>query len=149
MNKKVIMLVEDSPGDEELAVRALRKNHITHDLVVARDGVEALDYLFGTGTHAERDSAELPTVVLLDLKLPKIDGLEVLKRLRKDERTHLLPVVILTSSKEDNDRLAGYSSGANSFVRKPIDFSEFSEAIRQLGQYWLSLNESPPPSKRA
>jgi len=145
MNDKVILLVEDSQRDEELALRALRKNNIQNRVVVARDGAEALDYLRATGAHAGRNTAELPTVVLLDIKLPKIDGLEVLRRLRADERTKLLPVVILTSSKEDKDRLAGYSSGANSFVRKPIEFAEFSEAIRQLGLYWLILNEPPPP----
>lgn len=148
MNEKVILLVEDSQRDEELALRALKKNNIRNEVVVARDGVEALDYLFGTGAHAGRDVAELPTIVLLDIKLPKLDGLEVLRRLRADPRTKLLPVVLLTSSKEDNDRLVGYTSGANSFVRKPIEFAEFSEAIRQLGLYWLILNE-PPPAVRS
>lgn len=148
MKEKVILLVEDSQRDEELALRALRKNSIKNEVVIARDGAEALDYLFATGAHASRNTAELPTVVLLDIKLPKIDGLEVLRRLRNDERTKLLPVVILTSSKEDKDRLAGYTSGANSFVRKPIEFAEFSEAIRQLGLYWLILNEPPPPTER-
>ena len=148
MKEKVILLVEDSQRDEELALRALRKNNIKNEVDVARDGAEALDYLFATGAHAGRSTAELPTVVLLDIKLPKIDGLEVLRRLRADERTKLLPVVILTSSKEDKDRLAGYTSGANSFVRKPIEFAEFSEAIRQLGLYWLILNEPPPPAER-
>jgi two-component system response regulator len=145
MREKVILLVEDSQRDEELVLRALNKNAIKNEVVIARDGAEALDYLFATGAHAGRDTSELPTVVLLDLKLPKIDGLEVLQRLRADERTRLLPVVLLTSSKEDKDRLAGYTSGANSFVRKPIEFAEFSEAIRQLGLYWLILNEPPPP----
>jgi two-component system response regulator len=144
MTDKVILLVEDSQRDEELALRALRKNNITNNVVVARDGVEALDYLFGTGTHAGRNMSELPTVVLLDLKLPKIDGLEVLRRIRADDRTKLLPVVILTTSKEDQDRLSGYASGANSYVRKPIEFSEFAEGVRQLGLYWLILNEPPP-----
>ena len=148
MNEKVILLVEDSERDEELTLRALHKNNIKNEVVVARDGAEALDYLFATGALAGRNTAELPTVVLLDLKLPKIDGLEVLRRIRADERTTLLPVVILTSSKEDKDRLAGYSSGANSFVRKPIAFTEFSDAIRQLGLYWLLLNEAPPPVER-
>ena len=148
MKDKVILLVEDSERDEELALRALRKNNIKNEVVVARDGAEALDYLFATGALAGRNTAELPTVVLLDLKLPKIDGLEVLRRIRADERTTLLPVVILTSSKEDKDRLPGYSSGANSFVRKPIAFTEFSDAIRQLGLYWLLLNEAPPPVER-
>ena len=148
MKEKVILLVEDSQRDEELVLRALRKNNIKNEVVIARDGAEALDYLFATGVHAGRNAAELPTVVLLDIKLPKIDGLEVLRRIRSDERTKLLPVVILTSSKEDKDRLAGYTSGANSFVRKPIEFAEFSEAIRQLGLYWLILNEPPPPLER-
>ena len=148
MKDKIILLVEDSQRDEELALRALRKNNIKNEVVVARDGAEALDYLFATGAYAGRKVAELPTVMLLDIKLPKIDGLEVLRRLRADERTKLLPVVILTSSKEDKDRLAGYTSGANSFVRKPIEFTEFSEAMRQLGLYWLILNEPPPPAER-
>ena len=148
MKDKVILLVEDSQPDEELALRALRKNNIKNEVVVARDGAEALEYVFATGVHAGRNAAELPTVVLLDIKLPKIDGLEVLRRIRSDERTKLLPVVILTSSKEDKDRLAGYTSGANSYVRKPIDFSEFAEAVRQLGLYWLILNEGPPPAER-
>jgi len=148
MSNKIILLVEDNEHDEELALRALHKNQIGNQTVVARDGVEALDYLFATGKYADRNPAELPTVVLLDIKLPKIDGLEVLRRLRADERTKLLPVVILTSSKEDKDRLVGYANGANSFVRKPIEFSEFSEAIRQLGLYWLILNEPPPPMSR-
>jgi two-component system response regulator len=149
MKDKVILLVEDSQRDAELALRALKKNNIKNEVVVARDGEEALDYLFGTGAHTGRNTAELPTVVLLDIKLPKIDGLEVLRRLRADERTKLLPVVILTSSKEDKDRLEGYASGANSYVRKPIEFSEFAEAVRQLGLYWLILNEPPPPATSA
>jgi two-component system response regulator len=144
MKDKVLLLVEDGKGDEELAIRALRKNGIRNEVVVARDGAEALDYLFGAGAHAGRDTSDLPTVVLLDIKLPKIDGLEVLRRIRADPRTRLLPVVILTSSRENKDRLTGYASGANSFVRKPIDFAEFCEAIRVLGLYWLILNEPPP-----
>jgi two-component system response regulator len=144
MSDKVILLVEDSDSDEELTLRALRKNNITNEVVVARDGIEALDYMFGAGAHAGRDVAELPTVVLLDIKLPRIDGLEVLRRLRADERTKLVPVVILTSSNEERDRLEGYTSGANSYVRKPIKFSELAEAVKQLGLYWLILNQPPP-----
>jgi two-component system response regulator len=145
---KVILLVEDNPDDEALTLRALNKNNIKNDVVVARDGAEALDYLFGTGKYAGRDTALLPQVVLLDLKLPKIEGLEVLRRVRADERTKLLPVVILTSSNEDQDRIAGYGLGANSYVRKPVDFSQFLDAARHLGLYWLVLNE-PPPIRRS
>ena len=143
MNEKVILLVEDNPDDVELTLRAIRKNNITNDVQVARDGVEALDYLFGSGAYAGRDTSLMPTVVLLDLKLPKVDGLEVLRKLRADERTKLLPVVILTSSKEEQDVVTGYSLGANSYVRKPVDFAQFTEAVRQLGLYWLLMNESP------
>jgi two-component system response regulator len=139
-----ILLVEDNPDDEALTLRALQKNNIKNDVVVAHDGVEALDYLFGSGQYAGRDAAQLPQVVLLDLKLPKLEGLEVLRRLRSDERTKLLPVVILTSSVEQQDRLRGYDLGANSYVRKPVDFNQFIEAVRQLGLYWLILNERPP-----
>ena len=141
---KVILLVEDNPDDEVLTLRALNKNNIKNDVVVARDGAEALDYLFGTGKYAGRDTALMPQVVLLDLKLPKIEGLEVLRRVRADERTKLLPVVILTSSNEDQDRIAGYGLGANSYVRKPVDFTQFLDAARHLGLYWLVLNEAPP-----
>jgi len=148
MNKRVILLVEDNPDDEALTLRALRKNNIKNEIVVARDGAEALDFLFATGAHAGRDTSVLPQVVLLDLKLPKIDGLEVLRRLRADERTRLLPVVILTSSKEEQDLLRGYSLGANSYIRKPVDFNQFSEAVRNLGLYWLVLNEPPPIRRR-
>jgi CheY-like chemotaxis protein len=144
MKNNVIMLVEDNPDDEALTVRALRKNKIVNELVVARDGVEALDYLFGEGIHAGRKVEELPQVVLLDLKLPKLDGLGVLRRLRSDDRTKLLPVVILTSSNEEQDRINGYALGANSYVRKPVDFEQFVEAAKQLGLYWLVLNEPPP-----
>jgi len=144
MTDKVILLVEDNPDDQALTLRALEKNHITNDVVVAKDGVEALDYLFGTGQYADRHVGDLPELVLLDLKLPKIDGLEVLTRLRADPRTKLLPVVILTSSREDRDLIASYSSGANSYVRKPVDFTEFTEAVRQLGLYWLLVNQPPP-----
>jgi len=140
----MILLVEDNPDDEALTLRALRKNNIGNDVMVARDGAEALDYLFGTGPYAGRDASDIPPVVLLDLKLPKVDGLEVLRRLRADARTKLLPVVILTSSNEEEDRLKSYDLGANSYVRKPVNFSEFIEAVRQLGLYWLILNERPP-----
>ncbi len=144
MREKYILLVEDTQGDEELVIRALRKNDIWNEVVVMRDGAEALNYLFGTGDHSGRNTSELPALVLLDIKLPKIDGLEVLRQLRSAGRTRLLPIVILTSSVEDKDRLKGYDSGANSFVRKPIDFAEFREAIRVLGLYWLTLNQPPP-----
>ena len=144
MRDKVILLVEDNPDDELLTLRALRKNNVLNKVVVARDGVEALDYLFGTGEYAGRDTGVMPQLILLDLKLPKIDGLEVLRRLREDERTRLLPVVILTSSREQQDMLDGYGLGANSYVRKPVNFEQFVQAIEQLKLYWLILNEAPP-----
>lgn len=144
MSEKSILLVEDNPDDEALTLRAFRKNNIKNEVVVARDGAEALDYLFATGAHEGRDVTDLPQVVLLDLKLPKVDGLEVLRRIRADERTRPLPVVILTSSKEERDLIEGYRLGANSYVRKPVNFDEFIEAARQLGLYWLLLNEPPP-----
>jgi two-component system, response regulator len=145
---KVILLVEDNPDDEALTLRALRKNGIQNEVIVARDGAEALDYLFGTGAYEGRDVSVLPTVTLLDLKLPKVDGLEVLKRVRANERTQLLPMVILTSSKEEQDLINGYKLGANSYIRKPVDFAKFMEAVRQLGLYWLLLNEAPPARSR-
>lgn len=148
MGDKMILLVEDNPDDEALTVRAFRKNNIRNEVVVARDGAEALEYLFGTGAYAGRDITVTPAVILLDLKLPKVDGLEVLRRLRADERTRNLPVVILTSSKEEQDLLNGYKLGANSYIRKPVDFNQFMEAVRQLGLYWLVLNE-PPPRREA
>ncbi|HOJ20946.1 MAG TPA: response regulator [Armatimonadota bacterium] len=148
MTEKVILLVEDNPDDIELTLRALRKNNIANKVVVARDGVEALDYLFGTGAYAGRDIDGQPQVVLLDLKLPRMDGLEVLKRIRADARTKLVPVVILTSSREEQDLIEGYRSGANSYIRKPVDFDQFTEATRQLGLYWLVLNEPPPKEGR-
>lgn len=147
MQNKIILLVEDNPDDEKLTLRALQKNNVSNEVVVARNGVEALEYLFGTGPHANRDLGIMPQVVLLDLKLPKLDGLEVLRRIRADERTELLPVVILTSSNEEHDLSKGYGLGANSYVRKPVDFTQFIEAARQLGLYWLVLNE-PPPRRR-
>lgn len=144
MSDKSILLVEDNPDDAALTVHALESNKIGNTLVIARDGVEALDYLFCTGPYAERDPNDIPAVVLLDLKLPKIDGLEVLRRIRAEEHTRLLPVVILTSSNEEEDRLKGYALGANSYVRKPVDFDAFIRAAGQLGLYWLLLNQSPP-----
>ena len=142
-DKKIILLVEDNPDDVELTRLALAKSNVVNDIVVARDGVEALDFLFGTGAHAGRDVGNMPTVMLLDLKLPKVDGIEVLRRVRADERTRLLPVVILTSSREQQDIVASYQLGANSYIRKPVDFEQFVEAVRQLGLYWFLLNESP------
>jgi CheY-like chemotaxis protein len=142
--EKVILLVEDNADDVDLTIRALKKHNILNEVVVARDGAEALDYLFGTGAYAGRDLSVPPEVVLLDLKLPKISGLEVLKRLREEERTRLQPVVILTSSTEERDLTASYGLGANSYVRKPVDFAQFSEAVQQVGLYWLVLNEAPP-----
>lgn len=144
VDEKVILLVEDNPDDEALTIRALNRNHIGNEVVVAHDGVEALDYLFGTGIHTGRDVSIKPAVVLLDLKLPRLDGLEVLRRLRQDKRTKLLPVVVLTTSSEEQDLLDSYSLGCNSYIRKPVDFLQFSEAIRQLGMYWLLINQSPP-----
>jgi len=144
MDKRIIMLVEDNPDDVDLTLRALKKANILNEIVVATDGAEALDYLFGEGAHAGRDLDVMPAVVLLDLKLPKIEGLEVLRRLRADGRTRLLPVVVLTSSREDQDLLNGYAAGANSYIRKPVDFLRFTEAVRQLGIYWLLLNECAP-----
>jgi CheY-like chemotaxis protein len=143
MNNGAILLVEDNPDDELLAVRALRQAHIANEIIVAQDGVRALDYLFGTGEYEDKQP-HLPAVVLLDLKLPKVDGLEVLRRLRANGRTRLLPVVILTSSNEERDIVESYSLGANSYVRKPVDFDQFVEAVRQLGLYWLVINEAPP-----
>jgi CheY-like chemotaxis protein len=144
VSNKVILLIEDNPDDEALAIRALKRHHVGNQIVVAHDGVEALDYLFGTGLYADRDVNLKPSVVLLDLKLPRVDGLEVLRRLREDERTRLVPVVVLTTSSEERDLLDSYSLGCNSYIRKPVDFVQFSEAIRQLGMYWLLMNQPPP-----
>jgi len=141
---KFILMVEDNPDDQTLILRTLRKNNIANEVVVAGDGAEALDYLFGEGAHAGRDTSVTPTVILLDLKLPKIDGLGVLKRVRAHERTRLLPTIILTSSDEERDIVESYRLGANSYVRKPVDFDQLSDAVRQLGLYWLLLNEPPP-----
>jgi two-component system response regulator len=144
MREKIILLVEDNLDDELLTLRALKKNNVTDEVVVARDGAEALDYLFATGEYAGRDTSVMPQLILLDIKLPRIDGLEVLRCLRADERTRLVPVVILTSSKEVQDMLDGYGSGANSYIRKPVNFEQFVWAVEQLKLYWLSLNEAPP-----
>jgi two-component system, response regulator len=148
MDEKVILLVEDNPDDEALTLRALKKNNIKNEVVVAHDGAEALDYLFAEGPYSGRDMRVVPQVILLDLKLPKVDGFEVLRKLRADERTKRLPVVILTSSNEEQDRISGYDLGANSYVRKPVEFSNFIEAVRQLGLYWLILNQTAPVSRR-
>lgn len=144
--KKIILLVEDNQDDEELALLAFERANLANEVVVARDGVEALDYLFGTGSHAGRDVALQPQVVLLDLKLPKIDGLEVLRRIRADARTRRTPVVVLTSSREEQDLIESYDLGVNSYVRKPVDFAQFIEAAKQLQLYWLVLNEVPSPA---
>ena len=142
-NSKIILLVEDNPNDEELTIMAFEKNNISNTIVVAHDGVEALDYVFGTGVYAGRNVYEYPQVIILDLKLPKVNGLEILKKIRSDERTNCIPVVILTSSKEDEDVLRAYKFGTNAYVRKPVDFLQFTEAVKQLGLFWLLLNECP------
>ncbi len=147
MNEKIILLVEDNPDDVALTLRAFKKNNILNEVVVASDGVEAMDFLFGAGKYSGRDPCVLPVVVLLDLKLPRMDGFEVLRRIRSDDRTKLVPVVILTSSKEEQDVINGYKLGCNSYIRKPVDFNQFIDAVKQLGIYWLLINE-PPPSKR-
>jgi two-component system response regulator len=144
----MILLVEDNPDDEALTLRALKKNNIKNEVVVVHDGAEALDWLFARGSHAGRDASILPQVVLLDLNLPKVSGLEVLEALRSDPRTKRLPVVLLTSSKEEQDVIAGYDLGANSYVRKPVDFAAFTEAMRHLGMYWLVLNETVPAPRK-
>ena len=147
MESKTILLVEDNPDDEALTLRALKRNNILNEVIVARDGAEALDYLFARGAHSGRDTSKQPEVVLLDLKLPKVDGLEVLQQIKQDERIRRLVVVILTSSNEERDIIAGYDLGANSYIRKPVDFNQFMEAVRQLGLYWLALNVSPPHAR--
>lgn len=144
MTERYILLVEDNPDDEELTLLSLRKNNLAHEIIVVRDGVEAIEYLFGNGQYAGRDVSRVPTVILLDLKLPKLDGLGVLKRLRTDERTRTLPVVVLTSSSQDADVIASYNLGANSYVRKPVEFGAFVEAVSSLGLYWVLLNRPPP-----
>lgn len=146
MTTRYILLVEDNPDDEELTLLSLRKNNLSHEIIVVRDGVEALDFLFGTGQYEGRDLSRVPTVILLDLKLPKLDGLGVLKRLRADERTRKLPVVVLTSSSQDADVIASYELGANSYVRKPVEFSAFVDAVSTLGLYWVLVNHPPPLS---
>jgi two-component system response regulator len=145
MRDHVIVLVEDNANDEELTLRAFRKSNILNPVIVVRDGAEALDYFFYRGRHAARPTTEIVQVVLLDLKLPKIDGLDVLRTLRADDRTRLIPIVILTSSGEEQDLVRGYGLGANSYVRKPVDFTQFVEAVRQLGLYWLVINQPAPP----
>ena len=147
MENKTVLLVEDNLDDVELTLRALKKNNIKNDITMVNDGAEALDFLFGKGKYSGRDLTNMPTVILLDLKLPKVDGLEVLRQIRANELTKLLPVVILTSSKEEQDIVNGYSLGVNSYVRKPVDFNQFAEAVNHLGLYWLLLNEGPPVKK--
>ncbi len=148
MERKFILLVEDNPDDELLTMRALRTSQVANDIVVARDGAEALDFLFGSGAYAGRDTEQVPELILLDLKLPKLDGLEVLQRIRSDKRTRHLPVVVLTSSDEEIDIIESYSRGANSYIRKPVDFDQFIESVKQLKLYWLVLNVPPPKNKR-
>jgi two-component system response regulator len=146
LDRKTILLVEDNPNDVTLTMRALKKANILNEVIVASDGEQAIDYLFGTGAYQGRDISEPPVVVLLDLKLPRVDGFEVLRRLRGDPRTSMTPVVILTTSREERDLINGYQLGANSYIRKPVDFNQFAESVRQLGLYWLVLNEPPPAS---
>ena len=143
MSEKTILLVEDNPDDEELTIMALKRSRILNEVIVAHDGVEALDYMLCTGAYTGRDPSHMPQVILLDLKLPKLDGLEMLARLRSDPRTQFVPVVVLTSSSEEEDILSSYRLGANSYVRKPVEFSRFADAVQQLGLYWLLLNETP------
>jgi len=147
MKDKIILLIEDNPSDIELTERALKRGHILNDLVIASDGQEALDYLFGMGEYAGRDTSDLPTLTLLDLKLPKVSGLDVLRKIRTEALTRRMPVVILTSSREEQDMAAGYDLGVNSYIRKPVDFERFVQSVAQLGLYWLVLNEEPPKVK--
>ena len=149
MENKIILLVEDNPDDEELTIRTLKKNNILNDVVVTRSGTEALDYLFGTGSYAGRNTSISPVIIMLDIQLPRINGLEVLKRIRADGRTKLVPVVVLTSSDEERDLVESYKLGANSYVKKPVDFFEFQKAIKQLTLYWLLLNSAPPSTKKS
>jgi two-component system, response regulator len=144
MTEGIILLVEDNPDDEALTLRALKKGHIANPVVVAHDGVEALEWLFGEGAHAGRDTTIQPQVILLDLNMPRLSGLEVLEKIRADDRTRMVPVVVLTSSKQDEDMVSSYTLGANSYVRKPVDFAEFTEAVARLGVYWLLVNQAPP-----
>lgn len=143
MEERIVLLVEDNADDEELTIRTLQKNHLKNKIVVVRDGVEALDYLFGTGEYSDRDLSVTPVLIMLDIKLPKLNGLEVLKKIKSDSRTSLIPVVMLTSSDEEKDLIESYQLGANSYVRKPVDFTEFQKSVRQLALYWVLLNESP------
>jgi two-component system response regulator len=147
MTKQTILLVEDNPSDIDLTIRAFQKGHLANQVIVAEDGQDALDYIFGTGKYAGRDPLDFPGLTLLDLKLPKVSGIEVLRRVRADERTRRMPVVILTSSTEEQDRGAGYDFGVNSYIRKPVDFKEFQQVVEQLGLYWLATNEPPPHMK--
>jgi two-component system response regulator len=147
MINRTILLIEDNPSDIDLTKRALEKGHIVNKLIVVSDGQEALDYLFGTGAHTGRDTSDLPTLTLLDLKLPKVSGLDVLRKIRGEAKTHRMPVVILTSSREEQDIAAGYDQGANSYIQKPVDFEQFVQSVVQLGLYWLVLNEEPPTVK--
>jgi two-component system response regulator len=148
MDARNILLVEDDPNDIDLTRRAFRKSNITNELMVVRDGVQAMEYLFGTGEFAGRNVCDTPSIILLDLKLPKVGGLEVLEHIRSDDRTRLIPIIIVTSSGERQDLIAGYRLGANSYVRKPIRFEDFIQAVQQIGIYWLALNEPPPPPER-
>ena len=147
MKNKIVFLVEDNPDDVDLTLRSFKKSGFENELVIARDGVEALDYIFASGAHQGRDIENMPVLILLDLKLPKVNGIEVLRRLKSDPRTHSIPVVVLTSSNEDRDKMEAYKLRANSYIRKPVDFTAFNDVLRQLGVYWLTLNEAPPAAQ--